>query len=79
MPYMTGPQHYRAAQRLLDSIDGKTVPIVEVNAIMAAAQVNATLALAAATVTGALTDVAVSGDIEVGPGTWHDILTGGAS
>lgn len=53
---MTGPEHYRTAERLLDGIKtrGGAVVVEDGTAeVVATAQVHATLALAAATVLGA--------------------------
>ncbi len=54
---MTGPEHYRRAERLMDSITRRGQgqgPVVEGGhpEVIAAAQVHATLALAAATALG---------------------------
>jgi hypothetical protein len=48
---MTGPEHYKAAEKTLADLDGAAVVLEEFMAAIAAAQVHATLALAAATAT----------------------------
>jgi hypothetical protein len=47
---VTGAEHYRAAEELLASVTNVTVPAVQGQGVLAAAQVHATLALAASTV-----------------------------
>ena len=51
---MNGPEHYRAAEQLLNAVDGREelTSVESVNAVIAAAQVHATLALAAASAPG---------------------------
>lgn len=47
---MTGPEHYREAERLVFMLaNGEPHPFMQVETIAGAAQVHATLALAAAT------------------------------
>lgn len=46
---MTGPEHYREAERLVGEVIDKELPDHVVRGYMATAQVHATLALAAAT------------------------------
>jgi hypothetical protein len=48
---MTGPEHYRAAERLRERATAADLSPDEERNILAAAQVHATLALAAATAT----------------------------
>lgn len=47
---MTGPEHYREAERLLGLVAQEGTPVPLSNAYTAHAQVHATLALAAATI-----------------------------
>ena len=62
---MTGPQHYREAQRLLKQ--SNELDVTDAPVVVAAAQVHATLALAAATAeTGGLVKV---GELNV-PTPW---------
>lgn len=50
---MTGPEHYRRAERLMRvAADPEGLPAAQHAALVATAQVHATLALAAATFTG---------------------------
>lgn len=60
---MTGPEHYREAERLLDEVMSSSTVRPNVDAInLAAAQVHATLALAAATLAAAEHTAAASYD-----------------
>jgi hypothetical protein len=63
---MTGPEHYKEAERLLEWAD--TQPTKIISAALYAAEAHATLALAAATVD------ASRGPVK-GEGAWHEVLT----
>lgn len=61
---MTGPEHYRQAEQLVDDALNLELDAVDVVTMVAAAQAHATLALAAATI--AVGDRA--------PGEWREII-----
>jgi hypothetical protein len=70
---MTGPQHYREAERLLaESMrpDSYDYPAERANRYIAAAQVHATLALAAANMPAEELDLEAAAD--AGPGATFD-------
>lgn len=60
---MTGPEHYKVAERLLDHTSRNRMTVEQWDARMTEAQVHATLALAAATVDANLSNIV---------GTHHD-------
>lgn len=62
---MTGPEHYREAERLLEQAAGLTATAYEGDEL-AAAQVHATLALAAATAYPAIQDYWGADDANAG-------------
>jgi hypothetical protein len=45
---MTGPEHYKEAERIIAQAMNQELPVATISAIAATAQVHATLALAAA-------------------------------
>lgn len=71
---MTGPDHYRAAEELLDSLygRGRDEMTVESASIAAEAQVHATLALAAATALAAVVPIG-RGNYRTAAGAWLDV------
>lgn len=67
---MTGPEHYAAAERLLEGAQEKEAPEWFAN-LVAEAQVHATLALAAAT---ASAGNLVRWDDNQGPTDWQEVI-----
>jgi hypothetical protein len=57
---MTGPEHYKEAERLLATLPKSTAGGAYERALLDEAQVHATLALAAATIDAAYGDLAVT-------------------
>lgn len=71
---MTGPEHYREAERLVQALTGddKAIDVGEGSAeVLAAAQVHATLALAAATALSAPVEDDLAGFTTEEWDAWH--------